>query len=378
MAEQNTGQERTEQPTEKRLRDARAKGQIPRSRELNTVVMLLASVAGLMIFGESMSHSMRELVSLDLSLDRNQVFDKSAIIMALQTNVIASLKMLMPFFVLMMIAVFAGPLMMGGWSFSAKSMAPKFSKLNPASGFKRMFGIQGLIELLKALLKFSLIGVSAVILLQSLSERYLTLGQTPLLSGVASGMDLLGQVYLILSLTLLLVAGVDIPYQKWNHMRKLKMTRQEIKEENKESNGNPELKSRIRSMQFQMSNRRMMQEVPTADVVIVNPTHFSVALRYEHLQGAAPKVVAKGVDHMALKIREIANQHDVPLFEAPPLARALYHHCELDREIPEELYMAVAQVLAYIYQLKQQAAGRGQTPQKPVDLPVPDEFLRNG
>ncbi len=377
MAEQDSAQDRTEQPTEKRLREAKEKGQIPRSREFNTVVMLLASVIGLMSFGEIMSDELRVLLTMDLSLERSQVFDKSAIVEALRLNTFGALKLLTPFFAVMLLAVFIGPMFMGGLSFSSKALTPNFNKLNPLSGFKRMFGLQGLVELLKALAKFLLIAASAAILLQILTERYLSLGQASLLRGLESGMDLLGIVFLVLSSTLLLVAVVDVPYQKWNHIRKLRMTRQQIKEEAKETNGNPELKSRIRSLQMDMANRRMMLAVPNADVVIVNPTHFSVALRYEQTAESAPKVVAKGVDHVALKIREIADRYDVPVFEAPPLARALYHHCEIDQEIPEELYLAVAKVLAYVYQVNQQAAGNPAVAEIPADIPVPDKFLRD-
>lgn len=377
MAENDTGQDRTEEPSEKKLRDARAKGQIPRSRELNTVIMLLASTAGLMAFGENIAGDLRSLIAYDLYLDRDQAFDKSAVVEALQINAMSALKLLTPFFIVTLIAVFIGPLMMGGLSFSAKAMSPKFSKLNPLSGFKRMFGLQGLVELLKALAKFLLIGISAYVLIGSLSERYLTLGQAPLASGLASGMELLATVLLVLSLSLALVAGIDVPYQKWSHTRKLRMTKQEVKEENKESQGNPELKAKIRSTQMEVANRKMLTEVPDADVVIVNPTHFSVALKYDQESGAAPVLVAKGVDFMALKIREIANEHDVPIFEAPPLARALYHHTELNQEIPEGLYLAVAQVLAYLFQLRQQVAGTKGRPERPNELQVPDEFLRN-
>ncbi len=378
MSDQSSAQERTEEPSAKRLLDARAKGQIPRSKELNTVVMLLVSVVGLVALGDSISNEFRSLISYDLQLNHMQAFNKAKILEGLQINTIAALKILTPFLLLMFIAVFVGPLFMGGLSFSGKAMAPKFNKLNPASGFKRMFGIQGLVELIKAILKIVLLGTVTVFLVFSLKDRYITLGQEPLLSGVQSGMHLLALVFVILSVSLIVVAIIDVPYQKWNHKRKLKMTRQEVKEENKETNGNPELKSRIRSMQMEVASRRMMQEVPDADVVIVNPTHFSVALKYDDGKvGAAPKVVAKGVDHMALKIREIALEHDILLFEAPPLARALYHHTELEQEIPEELFLAVAQVLSYVYQLKGQVAVMQNPASKPTDLPIPEEFLRN-
>lgn len=374
MAEQNSGQERTEQPTEKRLKESREKGQVPRSRELNTMVVMLASALGLFVFGGSMGEKLMHLISMDLQLDRRQLFDKGAIIEALATNVLGALIMLAPFLMLMMVAAFIGPLIMGGWSFSTKAFMPKLDKLNPLKGMKRVFGVQGLVELLKALAKFLLLGSTALLLLHMLSERYITLGQAPLLQGIQSGMQLILLVFLVLALTLGLVAAADVPYQKWTHMKKLRMTVQEVKQESKETEGNPEVRGKVRSLQQQMAQRRMLQEVPDADVIIVNPTHFSVALRYDEVNQQAPRVVAKGVDFLALKIREIANANNVPVFSAPPLARALYHHTEIDQEIPAELYLAIAQILAYVYQLENSIRGQGQAPEKPTDLQVPEKF----
>lgn len=285
MAENSSAQERTEEPTGKRIRDSRNKGQIARSRELNTTVMLLASAFAYLILGDSVAEDIRNLIAYDLTLDRADMFDKGNVLFALKVNVIAALEALAPIFALMLVAVFIGPLSMGGWVFSVKALSPKFSKLNPAAGFKRMFGIQGLVELLKALAKFVLIGGTAIWMLNSLSERYLNLGMLPLGHGVEEGMELLGYVFLVLSTTLIVVSGIDVPFQRWRHMSKLKMTKQEIKEENKETQGNPELKQRIRNVQYELSNRRMMHEVPTADVIITNPTHFSVALRYDQDTG---------------------------------------------------------------------------------------------
>ncbi|MDO6460389.1 flagellar biosynthesis protein FlhB [Granulosicoccaceae sp. 1_MG-2023] len=377
MAENDSGQDKTEDPSEKRLRDAREKGQIPRSRELNTVVMLFASVAGFAAFGGVMSHDISAIISQNLTLDRRQVFDKSAVTEALAVNTMAVLEMLAPFFLLMFIAVFIGPLVMGGLSFSMKALAPKMSKLNPGAGFKRMFGLQGLVELIKALFKFSLIGGVAVLLLSSMTERFVRLGQGDLESALAEGMWLMTLVFVVLCSSLLLIVIFDVPYQKWTHTKKLRMTRQEVKEEHKEANGNPQLKSRIRQVQMQMANRRMLSSVPDADVVIVNPTHYSVALAYGPDGGSAPRVLAKGVDHMALKIREIAAEHKVPVFEAPPLARALYYHTDVDQEIPEGLYLAVARVLAYIFRMRDEARGTAPPMDKPVDLPVPEDLRRD-
>jgi len=374
MSGQDSGQERTEQPTEKRLKESRDKGEVPRSRELNTMVVMLASALGLFALGGSMGGKLTRLISMDLHLDRQQAFDKAAIFEALAVNVTGALIMLAPFLVVMMLSVFIGPLFMGGWSFSTKAMAPKFSKLNPLKGFKRLFGVQGLVELLKALAKFLLLGSAALLLLAMLSDRYITLGQAPLQQGIQAGMQLILLVFLVLALTLGLVAAIDVPYQKWTHMKKLRMTVQEVKQESKETEGNPEVRGKIRSLQQEMAQRRMLQEVPDADVIIVNPTHFSVALRYDELKQHAPRVVAKGVDFLALKIREIATAHDVPIFTAPPLSRALYHHTEIDQEIPGELYMAVAQILAYVYQVQNNVRGQGNAPVMPTDLPVPEEF----
>ena len=372
MAE-NSGQERTEQPTEKRLKESREKGQVPRSRELNTMIMMLASALGMLVLGGIMGESLTQLLTYDLHLDRQQLFHKGAVIEALQVNVLGGLKVLAPFMALMMVAALVGPLLMGGWSFSSKAMAPKLSKLNPLKGLKRVFGVQGLVELFKALGKFLVLGTAAIILLGMLSERYIGLGQLPAIQGIQQGLELIALVFLVLAVALGLIAAVDVPFQKWDHIRKLKMTRQEVKEESKETEGNPEVRGRIRRVQQEMAQRRMLEEVPKADVVIVNPTHFSVVLRYDEVHEQAPKVVAKGVDFLALKIREIAAANDVPVFSAPPLARSLYHHADIDSEIPTELYLAVAQVLAYVYQVKQHTTG-AHYPEQPTDLPIPDAF----
>ncbi len=373
MSEQSGGQERTEQPTEKKLKDSRNKGQIARSRDLNTTFAMLAAGAAFVAIGGMMGEQMLNLISIDLSLDRDQIFDKAAVIEALQINVIMALKLLAPFMAIMVGAAFLGPLVMGGWSFSGKAVMPKMSKLNPLKGLKRVFGIQGVVELIKALAKFLLLGSIALLLLSGLAERYISLGQMSLRDGVSTSMGLILMVFLALAASLMVVVAIDVPYQKWSHNRKLKMTRQEVKQESKETEGNPEVRGKMRSLQQEMAQRQMLQEVPDADVVIVNPTHFSVALRYDESKEAAPRLVAKGVDHMALKIREIATANNVPLFAAPPLARSLYHYAELDEEVPKELYMAVAQVLAYIYQVQQHSRATDVV-ERPDELPIPAAF----
>ena len=374
MAESSSGQERTEQPTPKRLQDARNKGQVPRSRELNTTVMLLFAALGLMFMGKYIISDLLDLFHHDLQLERGNLFDKNFIITQFNENILVALKLIAPFLLLTLITVFIGPLAMGGWSFSTKALAPSFGKLNPLSGFKRMFGPNGLIELIKALAKFILLGAVALTMFSTFKNEFLELGLEPLAQGMEHGSDLILWHYIALSATLILVTGIDVPYQLWSHSKKLRMTLKEIQDEQKESNGNPEVKNKIRSVQREMAQQRMLQDVPDAQVIIVNPTHYAIALRYEDGKESAPRIVAKGMDLVSFRIREVASAHDVPIFTAPPLARALYYSTEIGQLIPTGLYLAVAKILAYVLQLKQMNSVRGRTPEAPTDLEIPEEF----
>lgn len=366
----DSGQDRTEEATPKRLADARKKGDVPRSKELNTVLMLLASLIGFAFLGGGGVHAYRNLASQQWQIDREHLFSDQALLNGLLVPFIEALWIAGPFLLLMFLAVFIGPLCMGGWVFSTSSLKVDPGKLNPLKGLKRMVGIQGLAELLKALLKVILLGGVAIALLRGHVSDFLSLGVLPLEQAVARAFVLMFTILLLLVLSLSVVAMVDVPYQRWNHARKLRMTRQEVRDENKEQNGNPEVKAKVRQMQQAMANKRMLADVPDADVIIVNPTHFSVALKYDE-NSVAPIVVAKGVDHMALKIREIGKSADVALFSAPPLARALYRHSEVGETIPSELYLAVAQVLAYVLQIKQMSFADQRRLVPPSDLPVP-------
>lgn len=374
MAESSSGQERTEQPTPKKLLDARKKGQVPRSRELNTTVMLLFAALGMMFMGQYIISDLLELFRHDLQLEREQLFDKNAMLTQFGENIIVALKIVAPFFALTLVTVFIGPLAMGGWSFSGKAMAPKFSKLNPLSGFKRMFGPNGLVELLKALAKFVLLGAVAIAMFAAFKDEFLGLGLEPLRQGMAHGSTLMLWQFIALAATLILVAGIDVPYQLWSHHKKLRMTLQEIKEEQKQTNGNPEVKGKIRAVQRELAQQRMLQDVPDAEVIIVNPSHYAVALRYADGKESAPRVVAKGLDLVSFKIREVAKAHDVPIFTAPPLSRALYYSTEIGQQIPTGLYVAVAKVLAYVLQLKQINTTGGRAPDEPRDLEMPEAF----
>ena len=374
MAEHDTGQERTEEPTQKRLEDARKKGQIPRSRELNTFMVVMAGVVGCGVFGPHMTEVMVRIMTVNLRLEREDLFHSAALLEHSLTALVDSLQLLAPLLVLMVIVALASPVLLGGWLFSWESLQPKFNKLNPLEGFKRMFALRGGVELVKSMLKVLLLGLVTAILLKASKPELLQLVNRDLEVALVSALEFLWWAVLLLGASLLLLAGIDVPYQLWDHRRKLKMTLQEIKDEMKESEGRPEVKSKIRQIQQQRAQQRMMDEVPKADVVVTNPTHFAVALRYEQSRGRAPKVVAKGTDFIAAQIRNNAVAAGVPLLAAPPLARALYYSTELEQEIPEGLYLAVAQVLAYVYQLKA-ARNTKERPVPPRDFPIPEEFL---
>lgn len=376
MPEEHTGQERTERATPKRRREARQQGQVPRSRELNTMVMMLASSLGLLFTGEGMVGRLSALTERSLDLERTALFEPEAMILGLASGVKGALILVAPFFVIVSLAALMGPLGLGGWLFSIQTLGFKWERLNPVSGLKRVFNWAGLAELLKALAKFLLLWVVALFVFRAFSEEFLHLGTEGVHGGLAHGTQLLLGLFLALSCTLVLFAALDVPIQLWTHARKLRMTRQEIREELKETEGNPELRGRVRSMQRELAKRRMMQEVPKADVVVVNPTHYAVALRYEQAGKRAPEVVAKGMDQLALGMREVANRHGVPIFAAPVLARALHYSTELGQSIPAGLYVAVAKVLAYVYQVKSVARNGGVMPEQPIDLSVPEEFLR--
>lgn len=371
---QDSGQDRTEEATPKRIADARKKGDVPRSRELNTVLMLLASLIGFAILGGGGVQAYKRLAANQWSVDRQDAFNDESVLNGLYVPFIEALWISAPFLFLMFVAVFIGPLCMGGWVFSASSVKIDPKKLSPLAGLKRMVGIQSLAELLKAILKVILLGGLAVFLLNLHLEDYLKLGAMPISDAINSMFGIVFVIILVLVLSLGLVALIDVPYQQWSYAKKLRMTLQEVRDENKEQQGNPEVKSKVRQMQQAMAGKRMLADVPDADVIIINPTHFSVALKYNEDE-VAPVVVAKGVDHLALKIREVGKDSDVAIFSAPPLARSLYRHTEVGESIPSDLYLAVAQVLAYVMQVKKLSFPDRRRLVEPTDLPIPDSLL---
>lgn len=373
MAEEQTGQERTEQPTERRLQEARKKGQVPRSKELNTMLSLLLASISLLAFGGYISQNLMQISVEGFSIPRELAFDTAQLPFQFMYMVSQALLALSPFMAIMLVSVFAGPLLMGGWSFSLETISFKLEKLDPIKGLARIFSLKSLVELAKALAKFVLLLGAAILVFFSIDQQLLSLSSmTPKAAGLEAA-TILVQVLLILSATMILIVALDVPFELWNHSKQLRMTKQEIRDEMKETDGNPQVKQRIRTLQRQLAEGRMMDDVKTADVVITNPTHYAVALQYLDRPGSAPKVVAKGKDLTALRIRSIATDCDIPIFEAPPLARALYRSTEIGYEIPHVLYMAVARVLAYVFQLKS-ATPTDYVP-KPTDFDIPVEAL---
>jgi flagellar biosynthetic protein FlhB len=368
-----TGQERTEQPTPKRLRDAREKGQVPRSKELNSMALLMASAGGFLLMGEGMLTGMQDIMSDGLALEHAHDIDKRGLILLLGNTLLHSLLVVAPLFLLLMVVVVLTPIGLGGWSFSAKALSFKWEKLDPIKGIGRVFSWRGLMELVKVLAKFGLVAAISIVFLWSLVDEILGLGAEPLKSALAHTASLCGWSFLACSSVLIIIAAIDVPFQLWQHTKQLKMTKQEVKDETKETDGRPEVKGRIRALQQELSQRRMMEAIPQADVVITNPTHYAVALRYEASSMQAPVVVAKGADLVAARIRQVADKHEVTIVSAPPLARALYASTDLNQEVPAGLYVAVANILSYVYQLNALQAGDA-IPAEPTDLPIPDEW----
>jgi flagellar biosynthetic protein FlhB len=369
MAE--NAQERTERPTAKRLEEARKRGQLPRSQELNAAAVVLIAGGALHFLGASVGAGLYKLMQAGLSLTRDQALDESSAISMFSASAGHALLACAPVLGLTLVAALLAPLAIGGWNLSFGVLAPDFSRLSPAAGFERIFSTRGLVELTKAFAKFGVVALVAILFLRWKANELLGLGGEPIAAGIGHAVTLSGQALLGLAGALGAIAAIDVPFQIWQHSQRLRMTREEIREEMKESDGSPEIKGRIRAVQQAMARRRMMHDVPKADVVVVNPTHFAVALRYDEKRMRAPVVLAKGVNEVAARIREVATEHRVPIFEAPPLARALHRSVDIGGEVPASLYVAVAQVLTYVYQLRTaQRDGRAPPAPPPIDLAV--------
>lgn len=372
-------EERTEEPTAKKQEEARGKGQIARSKELGTLAVLLSSAVGLIVAAPYFAEGLRDIMELQFNLEREDVFDNS-VIFAVWSEIGKSLVIPMSiFFSIVVVGSFVGNIIVGGYNFTWKAITPKPSKMNPLKGLKRIFGLQSVIELIKSVAKFGVVVTVSYVLLAWKFPQIVTLSEGLLPYIFIDALKLVGLIFVLMVCSLIIVVIIDVPYQLYNHNKQLKMTKQEVKDERKNAEGNPQVKAKMRSMQLSMLMRRMMQDVPQADVVVTNPTHFSVALSYDPHGRQAPRVVAKGTDDIAARIREVAMDSEVPILQNPLLARALYYTTELGEEIPEGLFMAVAQVLAYVFQLKDYKRGRRKRPKQPdKDLPIPEDMQFEG
>ncbi|MCE5982470.1 MULTISPECIES: flagellar biosynthesis protein FlhB [unclassified Pseudomonas] len=377
MAESESGQDKTEDPTEKRKKDAREKGEIARSKELNTVAVTLAGAGALLVFGGGLVQTLMELMRSNFILSREVLIDERSMGIFLMASGKMALLATQPVLLVLLLAAIIGPVSLGGFLFSGSSLAPKFSRMNPLSGIKRMFSVNALSELLKALAKFFMILIVALTVLSADRDDLLAIANEPLEQALIHSAQVVGWSALWMAAGLLIIAAVDVPIQLWQAHKKLLMTKQEVRDEYKDSEGKPEVKQRIRQLQREASQRRMMAAIPEADVIITNPTHYAVALKYDPEKGSAPLLLAKGADFIALKIREIANEHKIQVLESPALARSIYYSTELEEEIPAGLYLAVAQVLAYVYQIRQYRAGKGKPPEPLKDLPIPPDLRRD-
>ena len=378
MAESESGADKTEDPTEKRKKDSREKGEIARSKELNTLAIMMAGSAALLIFGGALAQELMELMRHNFTLSREVILDQRSMATYLMSSGLMALLAIQPIMITLVLAAIIGPISLGGWLFAAGSMAPKFSRMNPAAGLKRMFSFKAVAELLKALAKFIITLAVAMMVLSADIDDLMRIAHEPLDMAIIHSLQVVGWSTLWMSCGLIVIAAVDVPVQLWESHKKLLMTKQEVRDEHKDQEGKPEVKQRIRQLQREVSQRRMMAAVPEADVIITNPTHYAVALKYDPDKSGAPMLIAKGSDFLALKIREIGVANNVLLLESPALARSIYYSTELDQEIPGGLYLAVAQVLAYVYQIRQHRAGKGKRPD-PLkdDLPIPPDLRRD-
>ncbi len=371
MADENES-ERTESPSQKRLDDARAKGQVPRSRDLSAAAVMLTGGIGLRSLSGGMGGRLMSVMREGLTVSRESAMDTGWMLHQFERSMLQGALAVAPLIGLLMAAALIAPLAIGGWTFSTEALAPDFGRMNPASGLQRMFSVRALLELSKSLARFLVVAIVGVVVFWKQFHSFNHLGVEPTQAAITHSLSMAGTALIALGGAIAAIALIDVPLSIWQFNKQMRMTRQEIRDESKESEGSPEIKGRIRRMQQALARKRMMQNVPTANVVITNPTHFAVALRYDEATMRAPIVVAKGQDLIAARIREIATEHEVPLVEAPPLARALHANCELGDEIPARLYAAVAKILVYVFQLRT-AQRRGEPRPALPSLEMPAE-----
>ncbi|QUX92804.1 flagellar biosynthesis protein FlhB [Marinomonas sp. A3A] len=377
MAENEDGSEKTESASSKKLQDARNKGNLPRSKDLSSALLLIVAAATIYGTGTLLVRDLAVLFDFNFLVERADVFDLSRMVFHLYESVVAMMDSMVLLMSVLAVAGIVGSIALGGLNFSWEPLTPKLSKMSPIAGLKRMFSVQSLVELFKSIAKVTLVGLISVLVVNYFLPETLGLTFQSIELAIAHGIDIVIWSFVFVTLALALIAAIDVPFQVWSHKEKLKMTKQEVKDEYKQQEGDPLVRGRIRQMQRQAAMNRMMSDVPSADVIITNPTHFSVALKYDQAGGAAPVLLAKGGDFIALKIREVGNHYDIPVIQSPALARAIYHHTEIGDEIPQGLFKVVAQLLAYVYQLRNARMGAPR-PETMPNLDVPDEFQWDG
>jgi len=377
MAEEDdNSQEKTEEATPRRLEKAKEDGQTARSKELATMAVLLAGAGGMLVFGASLGASLEAIMRDSFVIERSAIFDMRHMSVQLIESSKEAAWALSPILLLLLIAAIFGSIGIGGLLISGKAVAPKLNRMDPFKGLGRMFSLRSLIELVKAIAKVGLVMVLAILILDLRTEDLLSIAEEPVVPAMEHVLWTIAWSFFLLACATIIIAAIDVPFQIYDHQKKLRMTKQEVKDEYKDTEGKPEVKGKIRQLQREMAQRRMMQDVPTADVVITNPTHYAVAMKYDQKAMAAPIVVAKGADEVAFKIMEIARENKVEILRTPPLTRAVYHNTDIGEEIPDGLYMAIAQVLAYVFQLRQFRKGRGPKPGMP-DFPIPSDLRRD-
>ena len=357
MAEQDSTAEKTEEPTAKRLEKAREDGQVVRSQELSVAAMMIGVAGFMYIFGGALITQLSEVFATGFVFDRKDVFSDNRLPTSFGNQALDGILVAVPIFVLAIVIAFGAAGMLGGFNFSMKAIAPKASKINPLSGLKRIFGTKALVDLTKAVVKFGLVGIVLYLVVSSKFDQLIGLGFMDIQPAMRGAGEIIAGGAVLVTLTLIIAAAIDVPYQLYEHSQKMKMTKQEVKDEFKDTEGRPEVKAQIRRKQREMAMGQMMDAVGGADVIIVNPEHFAVALSYDPSSSGAPTVVAKGVDFLAQGIRERAGDNAVPVFLSPTLARALYFTTDVNQSIPESLYYAVAQVIAYVFSLNSLGPG---------------------
>lgn len=368
--------EKTERATPKRLEEARKKGQVPRSADLSAAIVSLIGAGFLYLFGAGAANEMLSVMRDGLSVTRVDLMQSDVLLRHTVDQFVHGFLAVVPLMGVLVLAAVAAPALIGGWNFSSEALAFKGERINPLAGIGRMFSVRSLVELIKAIGKFVFVGGIGCIVVWSQSEALMGLARQPIEVAILEATKITAYASLLMAASLGLIAIIDAPFQLWRFGEDMKMSRDDVRQEMKESDGSPENKSRIRSVQSALSRGRMMQDVPKANVVITNPTHYAVALRYDEMKNGAPVVIAKGADEVAAKIRELAAANGVPLVSAPPLARALFRYVDLGREIPAALYVAVAQILTYVWQLRQATRYGTTVPTLPVIDPAVENIGR--